>query len=180
MTFKSIDTTDLEESQLSPDEHPEEFVSSPHKFYWTNRLSCVETLAALCAEQEGGFERAVRSIHLSRYSRNEEKMPLKQLQRLKREVIKRSKDIMKERKSADIGDVVKVPKYVPGHPLLGGQKRQGNALVEAVVLEVRYSSFALHYRVQRLDNGEIQEVNGHDLKRIVRRAITQGGVGEHA
>lgn len=145
------------------------------KFQWINRLGCVEILAAACVENGGGFERAFRTIRIRNYSRNADKMPVKQITMLKRDVTKRAKDIQHNRESADVGDLVKVPKYVPAHPLLGGYKREGTKLVEALVEEVRRTSSASHYRVKRIKDGQTQEGNGHMIKAIVRKAEVQGG-----
>lgn len=165
----------MDQDVITTDEESHEQLSSSNKFRWTNRLACVEALAVKYTESDEGFEKALRSVRLQIYSQNEDKMLLKQLNALRRDVVKRSKEMKCERLSADVGDLVKVPKYVPAHPLLSGYKREGNKFVEAIVTEVRRSSQSIFYTVRRVKDGEIQKGNGHMIKQVISKQEIKEG-----
>ncbi|KEQ23412.1 hypothetical protein [Paenibacillus tyrfis] len=137
------------------------------KFEWIDRVACVEALAAKCVDIK--FEEAMKGILLTCYCKHPERMTRKQESTLKRDVMKRAKDIKQERASPEIGDTVRVAKLAP-NPLLGGLKQDGKNLVEAIVVDIRRTSFGLFFKVKRLSDGEIQEGNGHMIKAVVRRA----------
>ncbi|BFH11107.1 hypothetical protein J6TS7_21690 [Paenibacillus dendritiformis] len=141
----------------------------PKKFEWTNRLECIEALALECADNGGKFEQALRVVRLRDYCLYASKITKKQLAVLKRDVVIRVKEINIMRESANVGDIVRVPKLVPNR--LGGYQRDGRKLVEAEVIEKHRLSSALRYRVRRLVDGEIQAGNGHMIKSIVKRVV---------
>ncbi|MFD3260866.1 hypothetical protein ACE3MQ_19920 [Paenibacillus lentus] len=89
------------------------------KFEWFDRLGCVEAIAQELADNGGKYEKALRSVRLSNYAYRISKMPVKQKTQLKRDVVSRAKDIVHARESAEVGDVVRVPKLIP-NPLMGG------------------------------------------------------------
>jgi len=120
----------------------------------------------------GGFDRALRAMRLREYCRNPAKMTVKQRQALKRDVLRRCKDILHMRETAEVGDIVRVPRLVPS-PLPGGYKRDGARLVEAEVIDKRYIASSWRYRVKRIADGELQEGNGHMIKAIIRK---RGGI----
>ncbi|MEW9702856.1 hypothetical protein [Paenibacillus sp. SI8] len=136
---------------------------------WTDRTACVEVLALYIVDRNVKFDQALLSISMHLYCRNHSSMTKKQLSSLKKDVLKHAKDMQLERKAPEVGDTVRVAKLVP-NPLMGGYRQDGKQLVEAVVIEARRMSSWIHYRVKRLQDGEIQEGNGHMIKSIVRRA----------
>ncbi|BFH11374.1 hypothetical protein [Paenibacillus dendritiformis] len=143
-------------------------VQQPKKFEWTNRLACVEALALECADG-AKFDYALRVVRLRDYSLYVSKITNKQLAALKRDVMIRVKEINIMRESANVGDIVRVPKLVPNR--FGGYQRDGRKLVEAEVIEKHRLSSTLRYRVRRLLDNEIQIGNGHMIKSIVQRAV---------
>ncbi|MCY9765161.1 hypothetical protein M5X06_30815 [Paenibacillus alvei] len=140
----------------------------PKKFAWTNRLECVEALSLECADG-AKFDNALRMVRLRDYSMCASKITNKQLTALKRDVTRRVKEINTMRESANVGDIVRVPKLVPN--LLGGYQRDGRKLVEAEVIQKHSLSSSLQFRVRRLMDNEIQNGNGHMIKSIVKRAV---------
>lgn len=138
-------------------------------FHWVDRNACVEALAMSCYEQELKYETAIKKVLMHIYCNDSDKMSRKQQANLKKDVIKRAKDIQLERKAPEVGDVVKVNKLVP-NPLLGGYKHDGKQLVEAIVVDVRRYSSGFQIKVQRIQDGEIQSGNGHMIKSIVKKA----------
>ncbi|MBU5442059.1 hypothetical protein [Paenibacillus sp. MSJ-34] len=164
-------------TQVILDEAHEELIPVDSKtFQWIDRIGCVEALALECADNGNKFDIALRSIRLRDYSIHTTKMTVKQKTALKRDVTRKVKDIIKMRESADVGDVVRVPKMIP-NPLLGGYKRDGLKLVDAIVTEKQLLSSAVRYKVKRLTDGEVQIGNGHMIKSIVRRAAAGGDGG---
>lgn len=150
-----------------------ELPANLHKFSWRDRVGCVEALALACDENGGKFDFALRSIRLTDYAYNIKKMLVKQRNQLKRDTMKRLKDIKHMRESANIGDIVRVPKLVP-NKLVGGYKREGLKLVEAIIIDRTIISATCRFTVRRLADDEIQVGNGHMIKAIVRRATEEG------
>jgi len=86
---------------------------------------------------------------------------------LRRDAKQRAKEILQERESAEVGDIVRVPKLVPNE--LGGYRRDGKRLHDAEITSKYVVSGVAWYRVRRLDDGAEQQGNGHMIKAIVRR-----------
>lgn len=145
------------------------------KFQWSDRNACVAELALFCVEREVKFEQAIKAVVLHNYCSNISNMTQKHIVALKKDVTKRAKDMMLELNAPEIGDTVRVIKLVP-NPLLGGHRQDGKQPVEAVVLEIRRTSSWIHYKVKRVQDGEIQEGYGHMIRSIVRRAREAFGV----
>jgi hypothetical protein len=154
--------------ERDPEDEDDEEIAFTPKFRWKDRLGCVEAIASECVDNGGKYDRALRAIRLADYAFNVKKMPVKQRTLLKRDVVKRMKDIQYIRDSADIGDVVRVPKFVP-IPLLGGYKRDGRKLVDAIITNKQRVASGFRYTVQRVQDGQTQTGNGHMIKAIVRR-----------
>lgn len=150
------------------DEDNEEALPATKKFRWKDRVGCVEAIASECADNGGKYDAALRSIRLSEFAFNASRMPIKQKTQLKRDVIKRTKDIQYMRESANVGDVVRVPKLIQ-NPQLGGYKRDGRKLVDAIITSKVMIASAYRYTVKRIEDGEIQTGNGHMIKSIVQR-----------
>lgn len=144
-------------------------IVDPKKFQWVDRIGCINVMALECADNGNKFDLAMKGIRLRNYCINAAKMTLKQKAALKREVTKKVKEIKIIRESANIGDVVLVTKLVP-NPLLGGYKRDGSKLVEAVVIGKQRHSSTFSYKVRRTADQEVQAGNGHMIKGIIRRA----------
>ncbi|MWC26652.1 hypothetical protein [Paenibacillus sp. MMS18-CY102] len=144
------------------------------KFRWKDRLDLVNILAGECADNGNRFEPAFRSVRLSEYAYYASKMPAKQKAKLKREVLQQAKDIRHLRDSANIGDVVRVPK-LNKHPLLNCYVRDGLKLVEAVIIDKTMVSQTHRYTVKRITDGEEQTGNGHMIKSIVTRSSDVSG-----
>ncbi|MBA2943188.1 hypothetical protein HZF08_33500 [Paenibacillus sp. CGMCC 1.16610] len=138
------------------------------KFQWTDRNACVAELAKFCLEREVKFDQAIKGVLLHDYCTNISSMTQKHMAALKKDVMKRVKDTKLELKAPEIGDIVLVAKLI-ANPLLGGYRQDGKELVEAVVVNMRRMSSWIHYKVRRIQDGEIQEGNGHMIKSIVRR-----------
>ncbi|NQX68465.1 hypothetical protein HQN90_20275 [Paenibacillus alba] len=138
-------------------------------FQWNDRNACVIALATFCVERDAKFDQAIKGILLHNYCINLSSMTQRHLASLKRDVTKRVKDMKLELRAPEIGDTVRVAKLVP-NPLLGGYRTDGKQLVEAVVMDIRRMSSWIHYKVKRVQDGEIQEGNGHMIKSIVKRS----------
>jgi len=147
----------------------DDLIPTSHKFAWRDRLACVEALALSCDDNGGKFDQALRQVRLTNYAYNARHMLVKQRNQLRRDVLKRLKDIQHMRDSADVGDIVRVPRMV-ATLLPGGGKRDGRKLVEAEIIRRTIISSAPRYTVRRLDDGGEQTGNGHMIKSIVRRA----------
>lgn len=158
-------TEDLEKAVV---EELEELPTSP-KFKWKDRLGLIDLLAQECADSGRKFETVFSSTRISRFAYYATKMPVKQKSRLKKEVQERVKDILYTRESAEVGDVVRVPKYKE-NPQLGGYIRDGNKLVEAVITNKEIIASSYRYTVKRIADGQFQKGNGHMIKSIVARA----------
>ncbi|WP_435924837.1 hypothetical protein [Paenibacillus sp. DYY-L-2] len=157
------------------DENEDEDIPATHKFRWKDRVGCVEAIASECADNGGKYDAALRSVRLSEFAFNATRMPVKQKTQLKRDVIKRAKDIQHMREAADVGDIVRVPKLIE-NPLLGGaSKRDGRKLVEAVIVGKVKLATSFRYTVQRLEDGQTQTGNGHMIKSIIRRGARAQG-----
>lgn len=144
------------------------------KFEWFNRLGAIEEIAQELADNGGKYDKALRTVRLSRFAYRVSKMPVKQKTLLKRDAVKRSKDIILERESADIGDIVKVVKMVPNALLGGASRREGRKLVEAEVTHKYSVSGIYKYTVRRLEDGESQTGNGHMIRCIVAKSPAVG------
>lgn len=138
-------------------------------FQWIDRNACVSALASFCVERKVKFDQAIKGVLLHSFCVNISSMTQKHISALKKDVMKRAKDMKLELKSPEIGDTVRVAKLVP-NPFFGGHMQDNKKLVEAEVVEVRRMSSWIHYKVRRLQDGEIQEGNGHMIKSIVKRA----------
>lgn len=141
-----------------------------NKFRWIDRLGCIEAVANEYMENGEKFDSALRAIRLRDFALNASKMLVKQKNQLRRDVVKRSKEIQLVRDSAGVGDIVRVPKLIP-NPLIGGFKRDGKKLVEAEIIRKDVVSSAIRYTVKRLQDGEIQAGNGHMIKALVRQSL---------
>lgn len=137
----------------------------PHKFRWINRLKCVETLAYECVDNGDQYNKALRTVKLGDFSSNTDKILIKHMNALRKDVLKLSKEIRTMRESAEVGDVVKVPLLISG-PL--GLQRVGRKLVEAVIIDRIRIGRSYSYTVLRRDSGT-QIGNGHMIKAIVSR-----------
>ncbi|WP_079908254.1 hypothetical protein [Paenibacillus sp. 32352] len=148
----------------------EEFeeIPSGKKFKWKDRLGLIEALAHECADSGRKFESVFNSVRLTPFAYYASKMPAKQKSKLKKEVQEKVKDILHMREAADIGDTVRVPKYKE-NPLLGGYVRDGNKLVEAIIISKDTVASSYRYTVRRISDGQIQKGNGHMIKSIVSR-----------
>lgn len=150
-------------------ESEEEATPLKSKFQWKDKLGLVEALSHECADNGGKFDAAFRSIRLSDYAYYASMMPQRTKAALKREVIKKSKDIRHVRESAEIGDRVKVPKFIEGR-LPGTFVRDGRKFVEAIVTSKQKSSSSIQYTVQRIADGKTQKGDGHMIKAVIARA----------
>lgn len=144
------------------------------RFQWFNRLGAVEEIAQELADNGGKYDTALRTVRLSRFAYRVSKMPVKQKAALKRDVVNRVKDIVHARTSADVGDRVRVMKLVP-NVQLGGYRRDGRKLVEAVIIRKHSVSGVYQYTVKRLEDGQIQTGNGHMIRAIIAKAPKIGG-----
>jgi hypothetical protein len=144
-------------------------VKVDRKFQWKDRLGLVMILAGEVADNGGKFEPALKAVRLSEYAFNASKMPSKLKAALKREVMQQAKDIRHLRETANVGDIVRVPKYKI-NPLLNCNVRDGLKLVEAEIIEKTSVSQTFRYKVRRLVDNGIQTGNGHMIKAIVSRA----------
>ncbi|MFF2886999.1 hypothetical protein [Paenibacillus sp. NPDC057967] len=167
----------IQETFASSQEDDELDQPKGNKFSWRDRVGCVEAIALICDDNGGKFDQAIRGVRLAVYAYNVKRMPVKQRNQLRRDTMKRLKDIRHMRESARIGDVVRVPKLID-NPLIGGYKKEGRKLVDAIILDRTQISSAYRYRVKRLDDNQIQIGNGHMIKAIVSRANESEGV-EH-
>ena len=140
------------------------------KFEWFNRLGAVEDIAQEMADNGGKYDKALRTVRISRYAYRVSKMPVKQKAALKRDAVKRAKAIILERESADVGDIVKVVKLVPAVLLGGAHHRDGRKLVEAEVTHKYSVSGIYKYTVRRLEDGESQTGNGHMIRCIITKS----------
>ncbi|NOU63155.1 hypothetical protein GC096_03725 [Paenibacillus sp. LMG 31461] len=138
-------------------------------FQWIDRNACVSALSSYCVESDVKFDQAIKGVLLHSFCINISSMTQKHMAALKKDVMKRAKDMKLELRAPEIGDVVRVAKLVP-NPLMGGYRQDNKNLVEAEVIEVRRMSSWIHYKVRRVQDGEIQEGNGHMIKSIVKRA----------
>lgn len=141
----------------------------PYRFEWIDRTACVEAIAEACVDREAKFDVIIPEFLREPYCRNITQITIKRKAQLKRDVTKRIKDIQNERKAPEVGDTVMVPKLQAGHPLLGGSIQQGRKLVQAVVENVKQTSFSLTYQV-RFPDGSTQTGNGHMIKRVIKKA----------
>ncbi|MNW34010.1 hypothetical protein D3C74_109770 [compost metagenome] len=146
----------------------DEAIPMTSRFRWLDRVGCVEALAVEYLDNGGKYDLALRAIRLRDYAFNVSKIPVKQKNQLRKDAIQRAKDIQYMRESAEIGDTVRVPK-LDYNPLLGGYKRDGRKLVDAVIIEKTMLSSACHYTVKRIADGMTQRGNGHMIKAIIQR-----------
>lgn len=149
------------------DDEDDEAVPLTHRFRWKDRVGCVEAIAAELADNGSKYDLALRSVRLSAYAFNATRIPQKQKAQLKRDAIRRAKDIQHMRESADVGDVVRVPKMVESL-LPGSSRRDGRKLVEAVIISKYSMGTAFRYTVKRLEDGGEQSGSGHMIKAIVQ------------
>lgn len=155
-------------AEVREPEEDDEDIPEAHKFRWKDRVGCVEAIALEYADNGGKYDLALRAVRLRDYAWNVAKMPVKQKNQLRRDAIKRAKDIQHMRDAADVGDIVRVPKLDPNP--LGGYKRDGRKLVEAEIINKVMLSSSFRYTVKRLQDGGIQVGNGHMIKSVVRQA----------
>ncbi|KEQ22861.1 hypothetical protein [Paenibacillus tyrfis] len=161
-------TEDSKEIFVEAMEEQEELPTAK-KFKWKDRIGLVDVLAQECADSGRKFETVFNSIRISQFAYYASKMPVKQKSKLKKEVQEKVKEILYVRESADVGDVVRVPKY-KDNPLLGGYIRDGHKLVEAVITKKEIIASSYRYTVKRISDGQVQKGNGHMIKSIVSRA----------
>ncbi|OPA77447.1 hypothetical protein BVG16_13390 [Paenibacillus selenitireducens] len=142
--------------------------SQTSKFEWVNRIGCVELIANLCVDSDLKFDEAIGRVQLGRYCSNPLKMTKKQQSMLKRDFVNKVKDIHHERMVPEVGDTVRVAKLIP-NKFFSGYIQESKTIVEAVVVAVRKMSNGNHYRVKRIQDGEMQEGNGHMIKGILSK-----------
>lgn len=149
-------------------EHDDLVTVSSKRFQWLDRLGCIEELSQECADNGNKLDQALKVIRLRDFSINAARITIKQKTALRRDVTKRVKEIQQERESADIGDIVRVPKLISN--VLGGYKRDGRRLIEAKIIGKYVVGGVTRYQVQRLTDGGIQHGNGHMIKSVIRQA----------
>ena len=121
MKAKTIATDEKElrdQVEVSRQDEEEEEFPVANVFRWTNRVGCIEAIALEYVDNGGKYDTALRTVRLREYAFNVTKMLVKQKNQLRRDVVKRAKDIQHMRDSAKVGDIVRVPKLIP-NPLLG-------------------------------------------------------------
>ncbi|MCQ4363165.1 hypothetical protein KQR54_18875 [Mycobacterium gordonae] len=152
------------------DEHAELDILTPplpsKKLQWMNYLGCVEALSAELADNGGKFEDALRTIKLSDYCYNARLLTGKQKVELRRAAKREAIQLQLLRQSAQVGDIVRVPRMVMG-PL--GYHRDGSRFVEAEIISRVVVANVPTYKVRRLEDDVVQSGNGHMIKSIVRR-----------
>lgn len=144
-----------------------EYLPSTLKFEWINRNECLEALVVLL-DDGMKFDRALRSITLSDYAYNSNKMLQKQRNQLRKDAVRMLKDIRYERDSADIGDIVRIPKLIPGI-LPGSTKRDGLRLVDGEIIKRILISGCYRYTIKRLQDGGLQVGNSHMIKAVIKK-----------
>ncbi|MEI7026174.1 hypothetical protein [Paenibacillus sp. y28] len=141
----------------------------PHGFEWTDRVGCVDTLATQCIESNSNFEEALKVILLQDYCLLPERITKKQLASLKKDVKNKVQDLKQLQNAPGVGDIVLIPKKVPGL-LPGVYQVHPRDTVSAEITDVQRSGTWTKYTFKRLQDSGVQDGNGHDIKKVIRKA----------